>query len=99
MTHLSMHFAEALQQGRSPSNGKFQYWESTVHTLVVATSDKPRTSFQVVRNYLCSHGMHKISEPVYCGKFDHSKITNFGVFQKINEKHIHKTTYYTVSKS
>ena len=30
----------------------FQYLESTLHTLVVATSDKPRTSFQVVRNNL-----------------------------------------------
>ena len=31
----------------------FQYLESTLHTLVVAMSDKPRTSFQVVRNNLC----------------------------------------------
>ena len=30
-----------------------QYLESTLHTLVAATSDKPRTSFQVVRNNLC----------------------------------------------
>ena len=31
----------------------FQYLESTLHTLVVAKSDKPQTSFQVVRNNLC----------------------------------------------
>ena len=31
----------------------FQYLESTLHTLVVATSDKPQTSFQVIRNNLC----------------------------------------------
>ena len=31
----------------------FQYLESTLRTLVVATSDKPWTSFQVVRNNLC----------------------------------------------
>ena len=31
----------------------FQYLESTLHTLVVATLDKPWTSFQVVRNNLC----------------------------------------------
>ena len=43
----------------------FQYLESTLDTLVVATSDKPRTSFQVVRKNLCYNGMHKISEPVY----------------------------------
>ena len=30
-----------------------QYLESTLHKLVVATSNKPRTSFQVVRNNLC----------------------------------------------
>ena len=38
----------------------FQYLESTLHTLVVATSDKPRTSFQVVRNNICKNGMHTI---------------------------------------
>ena len=43
----------------------FQYLESTLYTLVVAMSDKPRTSFQVVRNNLCENGMHKISEQVY----------------------------------
>ena len=43
----------------------FQYLESTLHTLVVAMSDKPRTSFQFVRNNLCWNGMHKISEPVW----------------------------------
>ena len=43
----------------------FQYLESFLHTLVVATSDKPWTSFQVVRNFRCWNGMHKISEPVY----------------------------------
>ena len=31
----------------------FQYLESTLHTLVIATSDKPLTSFQVFRNNLC----------------------------------------------
>ena len=31
----------------------FQYLESTLHTLVVATWDKPLTSFHVVRNNLC----------------------------------------------
>ena len=31
----------------------FQYLESTLHTLVVATSDKPWARFQVVRNNLC----------------------------------------------
>ena len=31
----------------------FQYLESTLHTLVVAKSDKHRTSFQFVRNNLC----------------------------------------------
>ena len=45
----------------------FQYLESTLHTSVVATSDKPRTSFQVVRNNLCYYGTHKIREPVCCG--------------------------------
>ena len=44
----------------------FQYLESTLHTLAVATSDKRQTSFQVVRNNLCLDGMHKISEQVYC---------------------------------
>ena len=44
----------------------FQYLESTLHTLVVATSDKPRTSLQAVRNNLCHNGMHKLSEQVYC---------------------------------
>ena len=45
----------------------FQYLESTLHndTLVVDMSDKPQTSFQVVRNNLCYNGMHRISEPVY----------------------------------
>ena len=33
----------------------FQYWESTLHTCIVAMSDKPWTSFQVVRNNLCSN--------------------------------------------
>ena len=45
----------------------FQYLESTLHTSVVATSDKPRTSFQVVRNNRCYYGTHKIREPVCCG--------------------------------
>ena len=31
----------------------FQYLESTLHTLIVATWDKPQTIFQVVRNKLC----------------------------------------------
>ena len=31
----------------------YQYLESPLHTLVVAMSDKPQTSFQVVRNNLC----------------------------------------------
>ena len=31
----------------------FQYLEYTLQTLVVATLDKPQTSFQVVRNNLC----------------------------------------------
>ena len=31
----------------------FEYLETTLHTSVVATSDKPRTSLQVVRNNLC----------------------------------------------
>ena len=31
----------------------FQYLKSTLHALVIAMSDKPRTSFQVVRNNLC----------------------------------------------
>ena len=31
----------------------FQYLESFLYTLVVATLDKPQTSFQVVRNNLC----------------------------------------------
>ena len=31
----------------------FQYLESILHALVVATLDKPQTSFQVVRNNLC----------------------------------------------
>ena len=43
----------------------FQYRESMLHTLAVATSDKPRTSFQVVRNNLCRNDMYKISEQVY----------------------------------
>ena len=47
----------------------FQYLESTLHILVVAMSDKPWTSIQVVRNNLCSNGMHKIREPVYCKIF------------------------------
>ena len=33
-----------------------------MHTLAVAMSDKPQTSFQVVRNNLYENGMHKISE-------------------------------------
>ena len=43
------------------------YLESTLHTLVVATSDKHGTFFQVVRNNLCNDGigLHKISERVY----------------------------------
>ena len=31
----------------------FQYLEPTWHTLVVAMSDKPQTSFAVARNNLC----------------------------------------------
>ena len=31
----------------------FQYLESTLHTLVFATLDKPQTSFQVVGNNIC----------------------------------------------
>ena len=46
----------------------FQYLKSILHTSVVATSDKPQTSFHVIRNYFCWNGMHKISEPVYSEK-------------------------------
>ena len=44
---------------------EFQYLESTLHSLVIATSDIPRTSCQVVRNNLFLNGMHNMSEPVY----------------------------------
>ena len=52
----------------------FQYLESTLHTLVVAISDKPQTSLQVVRNSLCENGIHEISESVYWFMYYPSKI-------------------------
>ena len=46
----------------------FQYLKFILHISVVATSDKPQTSFHVIRNYFCLNGMHKISELVYSDK-------------------------------
>ena len=67
----------------------FQYLEFTLHTLVVAMSDKPRISFQVVRNNLCQNGMHKISEPVYyfIGEMQGLILTSFPVNWRSMENH------------
>ena len=49
-----------------------QCLESSLHTLLVAMSGKPRESFQVVKNNLCLKGMHiytYITEPVYCAAY------------------------------
>ena len=45
-----------------PNNGISVFEIHFACTLVVAVSDKPQTSFQVVGNYLCENGMHKFSE-------------------------------------
>ena len=37
-----------------------QCLESSLHTLLVAMSNKPPASFQVVKNNLCLKGVHKI---------------------------------------
>ena len=41
----------------------FQYLESTLHTLIVATSDRPRTSLHVVRNNLVKMVYIKLVNP------------------------------------